>query len=298
MSDPAVTARAEHAGPGPVSPPASTGPASPADAGSTGSTATSGPVAGTAPDMPTDPIVGGHGGETVLRIVTYNLHGLRDDRHALLAVLRDLRPDVLIAQEAPKRFRWRPVCADLLHAAGLYYVVGGGGGAAGNLLGVSARLRSDATMVRRLPTPVLGQGRGLVGAVLSLGSARLAVVGTHGDLDAERRRSHTDLVLTAAGEFAAEQAAPLVLGADINERPGGPCWQAFERAGLVDAAAGTGLTFPAGAPEHRIDVVFADPALSVVGHAVGAAALTEPALAGRLAEASDHLPVLVELTLA
>ena len=42
-----------------------------------------------------------------LRVVWYNVHGLRDDAAALAGVVREAAPDVVIVQEAPRRFRWR-----------------------------------------------------------------------------------------------------------------------------------------------------------------------------------------------
>lgn len=235
-----------------------------------------------------------------LRVVSYNLHGVSDDRDALVSVLRALRPDVLIAQEAPKRLRWRSSCAALMHAAGLYYVVGGGGEAAGNLIAVSTRLQADTTVTRRLPTPVLVQHRGMVGALVRTADTRLAVFGTHGDLDPARRQADAGLVVAVARAFADEHGVPLVLAADMNCLPGEPAWDTIVAAGLADVAAGSGPTFPARAPSRRIDAVFIDPALAVHGHAIGAGALVAGALVDAdagpvLSAASDHLPVLVEL---
>ena len=54
-----------------------------------------------------------------LRVMSYNVHGLADDRAALIELVRELAPDVLIVQEAPRRFRWRHKCAALADDAGL-----------------------------------------------------------------------------------------------------------------------------------------------------------------------------------
>ncbi|MET0712639.1 MAG: endonuclease/exonuclease/phosphatase family protein, partial [Jiangellaceae bacterium] len=42
-----------------------------------------------------------------LRVVTYNVRSLRDDRDALVRVIRGLSADVVCMQEAPRRLRWR-----------------------------------------------------------------------------------------------------------------------------------------------------------------------------------------------
>ena len=48
-----------------------------------------------------------------LRVLSYNVHGQRDDVAALGRLVRDLAPDIAIIQEAPRRFRWRQKCAQL-----------------------------------------------------------------------------------------------------------------------------------------------------------------------------------------
>ena len=42
-----------------------------------------------------------------LRLLSYNVRSLRDDRHAVAAVIRSVRPDVVAVQEAPRFLRWR-----------------------------------------------------------------------------------------------------------------------------------------------------------------------------------------------
>jgi len=76
---------------------------------------------------------------------------------------------------------------------------------------------------------------------------------------------------------------PLVLAADVNEEPGGPAWAALS-AGLVDAAAALGPTFPLRDPRRRLDVVLVDPRLEVRGVQVA-----------RPGPVTDHLPVVVDL---
>jgi endonuclease/exonuclease/phosphatase family metal-dependent hydrolase len=240
--------------------------------------------------------------ETV-RVVSYNLHKVSDDRASLIRVLRALRPDILLAQEGPTGFRWRPRCAALLRATGLFYAAGGGGAAAGNLIGVSMRTEVVATITDALPTPRLTQNRGLAGAIVALGATRVAVVGTHFDLDADRRRDHADRVLTRAKTFAAEHAAPLVMAADTNETPGQPAWATLVEAGLNDYGTESGMTIPTVGPDRRIDVVLVGAGLRVLDYRVGAAAIDdEPpdreAITGvTFRAASDHLPVLARISL-
>jgi endonuclease/exonuclease/phosphatase family metal-dependent hydrolase len=79
---------------------------------------------------------------TELRVLSYNVRGLRDDRAALADVVRSVDPDVVCVQEAPKYLRWRSKCASLAREWGLLYVAGGGstGGTA-----LFAHLRVDGS---------------------------------------------------------------------------------------------------------------------------------------------------------
>ena len=79
-------------------------------------------------------------GGVPLRVVSYNIHSRRDDPAALAAVVRAAAPDVLIVQEAPRRFRWRQKSATLAESFGLV-VAAGGLPSLGNLLLTSLRVR-------------------------------------------------------------------------------------------------------------------------------------------------------------
>jgi endonuclease/exonuclease/phosphatase family metal-dependent hydrolase len=77
---------------------------------------------------------------------------------------------------------------------------------------------------------------------------------------------------------------------DLNELPGAPAWQVLERAAGRDPAPDAGPTFPAHQAHARVDVVFVDAGLHVSAYGDGGA---DPA---DVARASDHLPVVVDLT--
>ena len=103
-------------------------------------------------------------------MLSYNVHGLKDDRAALTGLVRDLEPDVVIVQEAPRRFRWRHKCAALADDFGMV-VAAGGLPSLGNLLLVSLRVRVHDTWCLRYP---LTPGRHLRGAAFAalLGARR------------------------------------------------------------------------------------------------------------------------------
>ena len=195
----------------------------------------------------------------------------------MAALLRDLAPDVALLQEAPRLLGSGLANRRLARRARLRRVTGGAA-AAGNLLLVSSRMSVvEATPVRLPRRPRLHR-RGAVHGVLEHAGARLEVVGTHLDLDPSPRLDSARRVRALlTGDL------PVVVAADVNEEPGGPAWEALA-AGLVDAAAECGPTFPLRRPHRRIDVLLVDPRLSVTATEVP-----------RPGPVTDHLPLVVDL---
>lgn len=217
-----------------------------------------------------------------LRVVSYNVHSQRDDLAALASVVRGLAPDVLIVQEGPRRWRWRAKCAELARSFGLYHAAGGLP-SLGNLIMTSLRVRVEDSWCLRYP---LTPGRHMRGAAFARcsvpGAVRFVVAGSHlSTHDTERpvQASLLQPALAACGD-------PVVLGLDLNETPAGPSWQLLA-AGFIDA--GLDNTFPALAPDRRIDALLIDPRLTIDHFEVIQNAHTP--------HASDHLPVLADLTL-
>jgi len=209
--------------------------------------------------------------------VSWNVRSLRDDAAGVAAVLRDLAPDVVLVQEAPRLLGWRRACRRLARRAGLVRAVGGAS-AAGNLLLVSRRMRVVEAHAVRLPRRRGLHRRGLVLGVLELTGVRLAVAGTHLDLEPAAR-----LDSAARVRGALPDRYPLVIGADVNEEPGGPAWAALAE-GLLDAGRDSGPTFPLHAPRRRIDVLLVDPRLEISSVQVP-----------RPGPVSDHLPLVADL---
>ncbi|HEY8472487.1 MAG TPA: endonuclease/exonuclease/phosphatase family protein [Natronosporangium sp.] len=219
-----------------------------------------------------------------LRVVSYNIHGLRDDRAALVAVVRELAPDVLLLQEAPQRFQWRHKCAELAHEFGL--VVGAGGQPGrGNLLLTNLRVRVTDSWCRWYP---LTPGRHLRGAVFArctVGGARFVVAGSHLATDPVERPSQAKLFKA----MLAEVDGPVVVGADLNDEPDGEAWRVVA-SGLVDACGDdSAVTFSCTEPRRRIDAIFVDPRVEVTDFRV----IDTP----QARRASDHFPVVADLRL-
>ncbi|MEV6599381.1 endonuclease/exonuclease/phosphatase family protein [Actinoplanes sp. NPDC051346] len=220
-----------------------------------------------------------------LRVLSYNVHGLRDDRAALTDLVRELAPDVVVVQEAPRRWRWRHKCAALADDFGM--VVGAGGlPSLGNLLLVSLRVRVHETWCLRYP---LTPGRHLRGAAFARCSVRngqFTVSGSHLATDPAERPDQAAVWKEALSAVE----GPLIAGGDLNEGPGGGAWRTVAD-GMVDTGArgGAALTFPATLPRQRLDALFVSPEIEVVRYQV-----VDSDAARR---ASDHLPVLADLTL-
>lgn len=226
-----------------------------------------------------------------LRVLSYNVRSLRDDRRSVAEVVRGCGPDVVCVQEAPRFARWRARCAALARDAGLV-VVTGGRPAAGTLVLAGLRARVAHTEdVLLSPTPRLHR-RGLAMAVLDLEGLRTVVASVHLGLRRAERARHVPEVLGHLERIGDRFGVDLwVLAGDVNEAAGGPTWDALT-AHCADAYAqrpwGGRDTFPAHAPKRRIDaVLFRGEGATVQRCGVPWA----PALT----RASDHLPVLADL---
>jgi endonuclease/exonuclease/phosphatase family metal-dependent hydrolase len=220
-----------------------------------------------------------------LRIVSYNIRALRDDRSAVVRVLRGLDADVVCIQEAPRFWRWRSRCAALARESGLLYV-GGGRRIGGTVMLASLRVDVRSTIEYAFSkTPKLHK-RGAVAARVHRGGTSLVVASVHLGLDTDERLRHRGELVGLVDRFAPDVA---VVAGDINERPDKPTWQALA-AEFVDAGAGDDTpTFSAKDPRRRIDGVFVRGPARVRSYRV----IDGP----DVVSASDHRPVVVDLSL-
>lgn len=216
-----------------------------------------------------------------LRVLCWNVHGLRDDTAALTRAVRDLDPDVFCVQESPKYLRWRARCAAFARDTGLLYVTGGGttgGSALFAHLRVDVKQTAEVCLSRRWGWPA----RGVAAAVVAKGGAQLTVASIHLPLTPRERLAHARTVLALTTSTGTDHV--LVAG-DLNEQPGHAAWQAFHDAGVRDLGPHTGPTFPADQPRKRIDGVLATEHVEVVDYQV----LDAPGVE----RASDHRPLLI-----
>lgn len=223
-----------------------------------------------------------------LRLVSYNIHGLRDDVDAMCGVIRALGADVVCIQEAPRFFRWRSKRAAIARKSGL--VVATADRPAGLMLMTSLRVKVISTHFTLLSKrPNLHQ-RAVCSALLEVGGVRWRVASVHLSLSDDERVEHLPEIWSALDGTSGD--APLVVAGDVNEEPDGPVWRELSTR-LVDAWStvedgGHGHTFNAVSPHKRIDGIFVDPAVEVV------ACRSVDDVAG-VREGSDHLPVVAVL---
>jgi endonuclease/exonuclease/phosphatase family metal-dependent hydrolase len=240
------------------------------------------PAARTAPD-----------GSAVVRLLSYNIRSMRDDRRALARVIRACAPDVVCIQEAPRFFRWRKHAAWLAGECGLVYVTGGAT-ATGPMILTTLRATVERAEDVLLPlTPGLHR-RGFATAVLRFGpSARLGVLSCHLSLQTDERQAQGRLLIE---RLAALDTQHSVAAGDLNERPGGRTFRRLA-AELQDCWAvkpwGGEHTSTPQDPHQRIDAVLATGGIEVLG--CGVPAELEGVSAADLKVATDHLPVLAAL---
>ena len=253
------------------------------------------------------PASAGEGGP--VRLATFNIHHAEGDDKVLdlNRVVQAVRGSDLVAfQEVDVKFRERSRFAD--QAQQLGQALGGQAVFGGNLIegqgqyGVALVSRFPILLARNHPLPrAVGrekaEPRGLLETVVEVGSTRVRVYVTHLAHDSREDRQ---LQIDAIRGIIAAGFGPAILMGDLNLRPEDPHYARLlapieGRPGpfLVDswikAGEGPGATIGLdGEKPGRIDYILATP--DIAGGFARARVDTAT-------KASDHQPVLVELTL-
>jgi endonuclease/exonuclease/phosphatase family metal-dependent hydrolase len=224
-----------------------------------------------------------------LTVATYNVRGFRDGIDLISEVVERVAPDVLLLQETGPRRTLRRFAA----AVGM--------DAAADPLSPFRRRAKDAVLVHppwrivehrqhRFGGSARFYPRAALVAQVGRAGRRVWAVSTHLGLTPSERNAHvhelTDLCSGLAG-------GPVVIGGDLNATPDQRAvrwladryWDVWAAVAPHPGAEGSGGTFPSVDPTARIDYLFASAGLRVASAGVPA----------RAAEASDHLPVVVEL---
>lgn len=224
-------------------------------------------------------------GAGTVRLLSYNVLSLRMSVPAVVGVINACGPDVVCLQEAPRFLFWRRRLARLAVATGLRVAAGHRrAGAVAVLVGPRVDV-FDASVVR-LRWRVGRHRRGVATALLGVHGRRFAVASVHLSLYADERLRQLPLIVAAAERHG----APVVFAGDINEDDSGESWLELQRRyqdAYAVAPEGGRDTFSAQHPRRRIDAVFVDPAITVLGCGV-------PDVPG-ISAASDHCPLLARL---
>ncbi len=212
---------------------------------------------------------------------------LRRRPERILAVLDEIAPDVVVLQEADRRFgdRLSALPPELLEAHGWRAVPfdrrPGSIGWHGNAILVGSRIEIAGQACIEIPAL---EPRGAVMAELVVEGVRVRVVGMHLDLSGLLRRRQARAVIAA---LAGAGPVSSILMGDLNE------WR-LAAGCIADFAVGhhvvpTGPSFPARRPMATLDRIFLSDDL--VAHDSG---VHRSPLAGT---ASDHLPAWVRVSI-
>ncbi len=219
-----------------------------------------------------------------VRVASFNIRDLLDDRDAAARVVRAIDPDVLCLQEVPRRLLGSERVSDFARRCGLYWS-GHHRGSGGTTIFTSLRVVADEFRHTRLPVPVLVRTRGYaVVRVRVPGHLPLTAVSVHLSLDPAERERHASTILADVAGLT-----PLVICGDLNEGEEGSAWR--QVATGLRLVSPTSPTFPAARPRRLLDVVFASTDADVLAHPAVEVAEAD------LVAGSDHRPVWADLRL-
>jgi endonuclease/exonuclease/phosphatase family metal-dependent hydrolase len=241
-----------------------------------------------------------------LRVLVYNIHAGKDaagvgNLERVAALVAESRADVALLQEVDRlttRSGRVDQIAELARRTGYHAAFGKTLDYQGGEYGIAilSRWPITADSLVRLPVQPAQERaggsyepRGLLHATVARPTGALHVLNTHLDAsgDDHYRRQEIATVLRLAGGLR-ESGALAVFGGDLNARPESAVLDTVRAAGWRDAwdgcGTGAGETFPAHAPDRRIDYLIVPGGVRCDSAAVLAT------------DASDHRPVLFILT--
>ena len=221
-----------------------------------------------------------------MRVVVYNLKGFRLGRDALARALDALHPDLALLQETGPRRALRALADELgMRAAADPWAWGRR--RVKNAVLVRPPLELVEHRLERFPGTELLHPRGALVAGIRDGKRRHWGVSAHLGLVPAERATHAQRL----GDLVEAIGAPSLVGADLNELPGGRTPALVARS-LTDAwtigGEGREETFPSDDPTARIDYLFVSEGVEV----------TDVRVAAEAGTASDHLPLVADVRIA
>jgi endonuclease/exonuclease/phosphatase family metal-dependent hydrolase len=232
--------------------------------------------------------------QTTLRILAYNIHhgaGMDDrlDLERIAAVIRRLDPDLVALQEIDNQTsRTDSVdqAAVLGELTGLHAVFGDFMPYRGGHYGMALLSRFPFVTSSNHRLPEGEEPRSALAATISVGgrAQEIVLVGIHLYRTAEERLAQAQELL----EIFHEETRPVILAGDFNSTPDSEVMRLLGRRWEIPDKGSDHFTFRSDLPEREIDFILYRPRdrFTVVESLV----IDEPT-------ASDHRPILLELTL-
>lgn len=228
-----------------------------------------------------------------ITVATYNIHTCvghdgKYDPERVVGVINEIVPDIIGLQEVSARHRLSGISDQFEYfeeATGLHGVVGLNIIRERFIFGNSLLSRWPISDVRRVDLSLIGhEPRGAIDAIVAVDGVRLRVVVTHFGVTPYERRLQIGRLAKALN---ARAPMPTILLGDFNYW--GPVWRARRALSACGAGHREPCTFPARWPVLALDRIWTrpEPLLdNVRSHRTPLAKV-----------ASDHLPVVAEITL-
>jgi endonuclease/exonuclease/phosphatase family metal-dependent hydrolase len=216
-------------------------------------------------------------GHAPLRVLTYNIHAGKDaaQQHNLervAAVIRDAGADVVLLQEidrATTRSGGEDQVATLARLTGMNSAFGKSLDYQGGEYGIALLSRFPLDSVRLVQLEVTPpqersgasyEPRIALHAIARAPHGAVHIVNTHLDPGAAPTYRHQEIIgLLAHLAYTVPPDAPLIVGGDLNARPNtreiAALMLVFSDAWAACGSGGAGYSFPAHAPDRRIDYV-------------------------------------------
>ena len=243
-------------------------------------------------------------GRAPLRVLTYNIHAGKDaaQQHNLgrvAAVIRAAGADVVLLQEVDRRTArsgGEDQVATLARLTGMNSAFGKSLDYQGGEYGIALLSRFPLDSVRLVPLEVtppqersgaLYEPRIALHAIVRAPHGAVHIVNTHLDPGGAPTYRHQEIIgLLAHVAYTVPPDAPLIVGGDLNARPNTreivALTLTFSDAWTQCGAGAAGYSFPAHAPDRRIDYV-----MLRLSRCTSARVLD--------VQSSDHRPLLVTL---
>ena len=248
-----------------------------------------------------DPAAPGAG----MRVLTYNIHAGKDaaqvhNLERVSALIYEQRADLVLLQEVDRGTRrsgGEDQLALLARLTGMHAVFGKSLDYDGGLYGIAILSRFPIDSVRVIPLevqpPQERSGRSYeprigLHAIVRTPGGRIHLINTHIDPAGAPTYRHQELIQLLAYIQRNAAREPVIFGGDLNARPATPeiaaLGLAFADSWAGCGGGGPGYTFPAHAPDRRIDYLL-----------LRRARCTSAQVSAT--EASDHRPLLATIVI-